>query len=85
MYGGMHLPDVDEVDKMVGDLRSIKEYDKMKEYLEDHFGNFDGIKWQQYDELGKQVYMKIADDHVEFVALRQDRKYYSKGLRIKRN
>jgi len=70
---------LDEVDNCKQELLRITEYDAVKDFLSQKFGNFCGQKWINYPELGKQVYLYLDEEKVEFCALKDKKQYWGKG------
>ena len=74
-------PSLDKVDELVSDVRKINEYFELKDYIEQHFGTFEGVKFVDYDDIEKRVYLKLEENVAEFCALKNDKQYFGKGLK----
>ena len=72
----------DKVDKYVRELREIQEYDKVKEFLEEHFGKLENEKEVDFPELKKNLYFQTDDEKVEIWVYKNDKQYFSKGWKL---
>lgn len=72
---------VDEIDKHIDFLKFQDDYDEVRSYLVEHFGNIENDKWFEYPELGKSLYLVISDEKLEFCAQKNHKDYYGKGWR----
>ena len=73
---------LDEVDNCKQELLRITEYDAVKDFLTQKFGNFSGQKWINYPELSKQVYLYLDEEKVEFCALKDKKQYWGRGWKL---
>ena len=80
--GGFNTAQTDFVDSCMQELRTMNEYDEVKNYLTDKFGELDGEKWLEYPELKKSVYIVVDNEKVEFCALKNERQYFGKGWKL---
>ena len=74
-------PSLDKVDELVSDVRKINEYFELKDYIEGHFGTFEGVKFVDYGDIEKKVYLKLEENVAEFCALKNNKQYFGKGLK----
>ena len=70
---------LDEVDICKQELLRITEYDAVKDFLIRKFGNFEGKKWINFPKVGKQVYLYLDEEKVEFCALKDKKQYWGRG------
>lgn len=74
---------LDSVDELKQDLLRMTEYDDVKNFITHKFGEFEGEKWVQYPELGKQVYLCLNSEKIEFCALKDKKQYFGRGWKLK--
>ena len=72
----------DKVDIFIDSIKFIDEFDDVKNVIVDKFGEFKGDKWIDYDELHKNIYLKLKDDIIEVCALKNDKQYFGKGWKL---
>ena len=82
MQYGQSVTKQDEVDTLVESVKLTKDYYELKEFLVSKFGEFNGKKWVDYDELHKSVYLNHDGENIEFCALKNDTQYFGKGFKL---
>jgi len=82
MHYAQNMTKQDEVDTLVESVKLTRGYTELKDLLMSHFGEFDGEKWVDYDELHKSVYLNHDGENIEFCALKNDTQYFGKGFRL---
>lgn len=70
---------LDEVDIHIQFLKTCDEYDEVKEYLLEHFGDINGERWVDFTQYNKECYLKMEDNRIEFCSLKNHKQYYGKG------
>ena len=70
---------LDEVDIYKQDLMRMTEYEDVKNFLLNKFGDFEGKKLINYPELNKHIYLYLDDTKVEFCALQNKKQYFGRG------
>ena len=61
----------------------MTEYEDVKNYIQNKFGNFEGKKWIAYKRLNKHVYLYLDDTKVELCALKDKKQYCGRGWQLK--
>lgn len=69
----------DIVDSCLKDLRDLSRYEEVRKYVESKFGNIDGEKLIEYDDINKQIHIVLDDERVEVCAAKDWTQYYGKG------
>ena len=83
MNAGMAVrPLQDIVDGYMQELIDIDEFDSVKDFVSDKFGDINGEKWLDYPDLHKEVYLLVEDCKIEFCALKNEKQYFGKGWKI---
>ena len=83
-YGSAQLREKDEVEMHIEFLRDCDEYEEVKSYLQNHFGEIDGERWVDFKSCHKECYLKVDDTKIEFCSLKNHKQYYGKGwIKIK--
>ena len=77
-----NFPKTDEVDGYINQIKNFEEYSEIKDFINEHFGDIHGEKWQEYDDLGKRIFMLVEDDRIEFCALKNNVQYFGKGWKL---
>ena len=75
-------PKADEVDNYINQIKDFEEYNENKDFIREHFGNIHGEKQQEYKDLGKQIYLLVEDDRIEFCAIKNNFQYFGKGWKL---
>ena len=79
-YGTMETPKQDVLDKHIDFLKGINDYDEVRNYILEHFGDVkDESMWVDFPELNKQCYLVVSDERVEFCVEKNHKQYYGKG------
>lgn len=76
---GTQFSKLDDVDVHIQFLKTCDEYDEVKEYLMEHFGDINGERWIDFAEYNKECYLKMEDNRIEFCSLKNHKQYYGKG------
>lgn len=83
MNSGMNnIRSKDEIDTCIDSLVKMNEYNEVKEFLSEKFGNIENEKWFEYSDLKKAVYIKNDDNVIEFCALKNEKQYFGKGWKL---
>lgn len=69
----------DEVDNYIQDIRHIDEYNEIRDYLSEHFGDIDGAKWLEYPDIKKQMYILVENEKIEVCVLKNEKQYFGLG------
>ncbi|MBQ7763731.1 hypothetical protein IJ384_00030 [bacterium] len=78
--GATEMPKQDELDKHIDFLKGENDYDEVRNYLLEHFGDVpDESKWVDFPELNKQCYLVVSSERVEFCVEKNHKQYYGKG------
>ena len=72
----------DQIDTCINEIKDFCEYDEIKNYLEENFGNIQGEKWIHYEELHKNLYLRVESDRIEVCALKNEQQYFGKGWKL---
>lgn len=78
-YQGADMTQKDKVDRMVDEIININMYDEIQDFIKKNFGDVDGSKWFEYQELKKSVYVLNEEDKIEICMLKNNKQYYGKG------
>lgn len=76
---GGNILQKDEVDKHIEFFKDCNDYEKVKSYILEHFGEVNGEQWINYDNYNKECYLKFNDERIEFCSLKNHEQYYGKG------
>ena len=75
----------DKLDNYIDEIRDFEEYDDIRNYIIEHFGRIDGVKWMKFPENNKLLYICVDDDKVEVCALKNKMQYFGKGWKLIKN
>ena len=78
-YGNGLTSKKDEVDTYIDFLKGCNDYDEVKNYLIEHFGETSGQRFINFDECNKTCYINFEDNKIEFCSLKNHKQYYGKG------
>ena len=70
---------LDEVDSCRQELMRMTEYDDVKNYLLNKFGEFEGKKWVKSSDNNKSIYMYIDNVQINFAALKDKQQYWGRS------
>ena len=73
---------LDEVDIIKQDLLRMTEYEDVKNFIINKYGEFEGDKWVKFPELNKMVYLYLDSEKVEFCALKDKKQYWGRGWKL---
>ena len=80
--GSNVVQQIDKVDSYIQEVRDMTFYEDLKSSLVSHFGEFSGIKWVEYPELKKDLYLLLEEDKIEICALKNDIQYFGRGWKL---
>ena len=72
-------PKCDEVDTIVKELVSIDEYEKVVNFVREHFGDVHGNRLFEYDDINKQINVFTEENRVEICVAKDRKQYWGKG------
>lgn len=78
-YGATPIVNLDDVDAHIQFLKNCDDYNEVREYLTEHFGNINGEHWIGFDKYDKECYLKLEENRIEFCSLKNHKQYYGKG------
>lgn len=67
---------IDDVDLCIREMHCMKDYDKVKEYIDYKWGAFEGSKEFQYPELSKSINLNISENRIEFRVYKDSNQYH---------
>ena len=73
---------LDEVDEFRQNLLRMTEYDDVRNFITNKYGEFEGKKWIKYPKLHKKVYLYLDDEKIEFCALKDKKQYWGRRWRL---
>lgn len=77
---------IDEVDSIIRIIDPMKDYNDVKNYIDEKFGDFDDIKIIDYPEIGKKIGLEKQENMIALCAGVGDVEYYGKCWKlVKRN
>jgi len=72
---------IDEVDKLVNELKKIDNYDDVEDFVKEKFDFSGERKIINYSQLKKMICVQPKENAIEFFAIKDNKAYFSKGWR----
>lgn len=73
----------DEVDLFLDGLKTLTEYGDVLDFVQEHFGEFEGTKLLNFPEINKQIHLLVETRRIEICAAKNKHQYYGQGWMIK--
>ena len=73
---------IDEVDQLIRNVDTIIEYDDVRNFIENRFGEIDGWKQFDYPKENKQIAITVNDEEITFCAAKDYQQYYGTSWKL---
>ncbi|MBR6126987.1 hypothetical protein IKQ21_04805 [bacterium] len=73
---------VDKVDQLIRGIDTINEYNLVKDYIQNRFGEFEGWKQFDYPEEHKQIAITIDEKEITFCVAKDYQQYYGTSWKL---
>lgn len=79
---GVEYKKNDVVDDYIDEVRGLYEYDDVKKFVEENFGDISGVKLIDYPDLSKKISIVKDEEKIEICAVKNGRQYFGQGWKL---
>lgn len=74
---------IDKVDSYIREIKTIREYDAIKDYIDSKFGTLqEEVTILDYPELDKKMSIVLKENLVEICAVKGDKQFFGRSWRF---